>query len=187
MAIKHGHSRTVEHRIWCGIKSRCFNQTHKQFADYGGRGISMHPEWQKSFLSFLEHIGKRPTPKHSLDRIDNSKGYEPGNLRWATQEQQSNNQRSNRKLTHNGKTQTQAQWAKELGIKQGTLSLRLKSGMSIEQALVGANLKTVLIEFNGVTDSLSGWARRTGIRREALHKRIRVRGWSPEQALTTFK
>jgi hypothetical protein len=76
---------------------RCTNPKFKQFKDYGGRGISLYPEWQVSFQRFIDHIGPRPSKHHSVDRIDNSKGYEPGNVRWATSKEQTVNKRCLRK------------------------------------------------------------------------------------------
>lgn len=78
-------------------KSRCNNTSNKDFRHYGGRGISMCEEWQASFLAFYKHIGPKPSKGHSIDRLDNDGNYEPGNVKWSTQIEQTNNQR-NRKL-----------------------------------------------------------------------------------------
>jgi hypothetical protein len=96
--------------------------------DYGGRGITVCARWRDSFDAFLEDMGNKPGPEYSIDRIDNSKGYDPGNCRWATREEQSNNTRRNTLIEYNGRTQTLAQWGKELGIKYGTLMYRHRAG-----------------------------------------------------------
>lgn len=98
--FKHGHTSskgivTPEYRAWADMKTRCLKVNHKQYKDWGGRGITIYEPWIKSFQSFLDHIGLKPEPKHlySLDRIDNNGNYEPGNVRWATKEQQFSNRR----------------------------------------------------------------------------------------------
>lgn len=86
--------RAVEYKIWCGIIDRCTRPGNKSFKNYGGRGISICPEWRSSFPAFLAHIGRRPGPQYSVDRIDNERGYEPGNVRWATRAEQLRNRRA---------------------------------------------------------------------------------------------
>jgi len=85
-----------EYRIYMMIHQRCFNKNHVSYEHYKSRNISLHEAWNNvhkdGFKKFFEHVGKAPTQWHSLDRIHNSRGYEPGNLRWATSEQQRANQ-----------------------------------------------------------------------------------------------
>jgi len=76
------------------MRRRCTDPNHPNWKWYGGRGISVCDDWQQHFLHFFEHVGERPSPKHSLDRIDNDGNYEPGNVRWATAKQQQNNRRT---------------------------------------------------------------------------------------------
>ncbi len=82
-----------EHQCWRNIKARCLRPHHRQYEYYGGRGITIHPEWENNFMAFLDHVGRKPHPSLSLDRIDNDGNYEPGNVRWATYRQQNANQR----------------------------------------------------------------------------------------------
>ena len=80
-----------EYIIWRNIKSRCQNVNDKSYQDYGAKGIDMCREWREDFLNFLEYIGIAPGPDYTLDRIDSTKHYEPGNVRWATREIQNLN------------------------------------------------------------------------------------------------
>lgn len=93
---KHGLSYQHLYRLWARIKTRCFNKSQPQYNDYGGRGITMYSAWINNATEFCDYINKtlgpRPT-NHSLDRIDNNQGYLPGNLRWATRQQQNENRR----------------------------------------------------------------------------------------------
>lgn len=96
-AITHGETRqkkhTPEYNAWCNMITRCTNPRRDVWHLYGGRGISVCERWTKSYEAFLQDVGRRPSPKHSLDRKNVDGNYEPGNVRWATPEQQRANQR----------------------------------------------------------------------------------------------
>jgi hypothetical protein len=91
--LKHNMVNTPEYRSWRAMKSRCLNSNHVAYKNYGGRGITIYNEWINSFESFIKDMGKRPTIKHTLDRINNNGNYEPSNCRWSTPKQQAKNRR----------------------------------------------------------------------------------------------
>lgn len=116
--------------------ARCTNPDNPDWPNYGGRGITVCDRWRNSFEAFLADMGKKPTPKHSIDRWpDNNGNYEKSNCRWATDDQQARNQRSNRNLTLDGETKCLTDWAASCGMDVATLHCRLDSGMSLTEAL----------------------------------------------------
>lgn len=92
MTRTHGMSRTPIYVLWTGIVQRTTNPNHHAYKHYGGRGITLCKEWRHDFAAFYAHVGDRPEGK-TLDRIDNDRGYEPGNVRWATPAEQRANRR----------------------------------------------------------------------------------------------
>jgi hypothetical protein len=95
---RHGYAstkpgqRTPEYAAWDSAKQRCTNPNHPRWKDYGGRGITMCEAWRTDFLVFLRDVGPKPVG-YTLDRIDNDRGYEPGNVRWTDWKTQENNKR----------------------------------------------------------------------------------------------
>jgi hypothetical protein len=132
----HGLSATPEFNVWKGMKQRVFNPNSPAYQKYGGRGIDMDPRWAESFTAFYEDMGTRSSDTHSLDRIDNDKGYWKSNCRWATKEEQMRNRSNNVRLTYLGETKTVAEWAHEYGQHPSNLCSRMKNGWSVEDALL---------------------------------------------------
>ncbi len=129
--------RRAEHVALGHIVQRCTNPRHPDWPNYGGRGIVVADEWRGrgGFDRFLAHVGPKPTAGHSIDRIDNDRGYEPGNVRWATRSEQNQNTRSNVFVTFNGETHTLSVWAKRYGMPQNRLRERLLIGWTFERAV----------------------------------------------------
>lgn len=139
-AATHRRSNCPEYRSWYAMRQRCGNPRNVAYANYGGRGITVCERWQHSFQAFLSDMGDKPTPAHSLDRVDNDGNYEPGNVVWASKHRQSRNKRTNRMLTFNGKTQTLEDWANELGLCHATIHRRLKDGWDLHDAFQPAHM-----------------------------------------------
>jgi hypothetical protein len=89
----HGMTNTPEYNAWCMMRARCGNPKNNSYHNYGGRGIKVCERWASSFESFLADVGRKPSPKHSLDREENNGDYEPGNVRWSTRRTQTLNRR----------------------------------------------------------------------------------------------
>ena len=131
--VRHGMWKSAEYGVWANLKWRCLNPDRDP--DYGGRGITVCERWQV-FENFLADTGPRPSPKHSIDRIDNNGFYSPENCRWATPKQQCRNTRRTRYLTSNdGVTLPIRDWEERLGTKEGTLWARLNKGWSDDEIL----------------------------------------------------
>jgi hypothetical protein len=131
----HGQSRTPLHKVWKGMIQRCTDQNSKSYADYGGRGVTVCLEWRSSFEAFARDVSDSYEAGLELDRINNSRGYEPGNVRWARRIANARNKRNNRLVTFRGQTKVLAEWAELVGIKPGTIQWRLSHGWTAERAL----------------------------------------------------
>jgi hypothetical protein len=110
-------------------------KSHDSYENYGGRGITVCDRWRDSFVAFYEDMGERPSPKHSIDRIDSNGNYEPGNCRWATPKQQMNNRRANRMITIDGETLSLQKWADRSGINRSTIYSRVGHGWPLDKAV----------------------------------------------------
>lgn len=122
-----------ERRAWHQARQRCNCKTHKQYADYGGRGITVCKRWNV-YENFIADMEPRP-PGYTLERRNNSKGYSPSNCYWATQAEQQRNRRDTIKLTFKGETLCVAEWARRLGLSPVAVHQRLKLGWTIRQAV----------------------------------------------------
>jgi len=141
---KHGHSKhnnigTPEFKAWLQMKKRIFDKTYHAYEHYKERGINICDRWldkEKGFINFYKDMGRHPGKDYSLDRINNSGNYEPDNCRWATRKEQMNNTSSNKFITYNGVTLTQAQWTEKIGLpNSNVIHKRIKRGWSIEKTL----------------------------------------------------
>lgn len=131
----HEMTGTPEYVSWMHMKARCENPKNKAYPRYGGRGIAVCERWQ-TFEHFFADMGRRPSPAHTLDRIENDGDYRPGNCRWATRKVQNRNRSSNRRVEFNGVSKTFSEWAEGGPVSQQLFRTRLlRYGWPFERAL----------------------------------------------------
>lgn len=198
--MQHGYSQTREYHTWATMRNRCANPKVDHWKDYGGRGIRVCKRWNESFLEFFADMGSKPSPKHSIDRIDNDGGYwcgkceecvahgRPANCRWATAREQASNKRPStreRLLTFDGVTLNCAEWAKRIGVSRQCIEQKLSRGYPLERVLCRKN--TYIVEptvhtAHGLSLTLKQWAKQLRISVETIRARRR-RGYGWEEAL----
>lgn len=140
-AKTHGESKTGLYSIWHHMIERCYKPYNKSYADYGGRGITVCPEWRNDYVAFRDWALRNGYDNDArfmectLDRIDVNGNYEPSNCRWVSMKEQCNNRRNNKFLTYNGETHTMSEWAEIIGIHVDTLWRRQKRGWDDEKII----------------------------------------------------
>lgn len=186
MWTTHSMNKSPEHRSYHAMLARCYRKTHKSYYDYGGRGIKVCDRWRNSFENFFEDIGKRPSKKHSLGRIDNNSDYMPDNCKWETVIEQANNKRNNFIIEVDGIEKTLPEWCKTYNIDYHQVYTRIiNKGWTPKKALktpIGFKMKKYKV--NGETKTLRQWAKAYNICYSTLKYRINA-GWDIHKALTT--
>lgn len=191
----HGHSAknkftSKEERktysTWSSIKARCHRKSHPRYADWGGRGIKVCDRWLNSYENFLSDMGVVSSMDLEIDRIDNDKGYEPGNCRWTTGTQNARNKRNSHRYEYDGMSKTLGEWGEAYGIHPGTLESRIRqSKWSMERALTTPTLEENKHIINEESHTLSEWAIKYNIDKNLVRNRVYKLGWTLEKALTT--
>jgi hypothetical protein len=166
-----------------GMRRRCLNPLDPAWHAYGGRGITICDAWAKSFPAFYADMGARPSMRHTIDRIDNDRGYEPGNCRWATMAEQNTNRRDIRWIAFAGRSMPITHWARELGVDAKTLDRRLAKGMSLDAAMSSTKyLKRRELDLDGRAQSIPEWSRELGVKENTLWGRV-LKGWADRDVL----
>ena len=186
---RHGDTRgngwrASEYSIWVGMIQRCHNKRAPSYVYYGARGIEVCERWRTSYSNFLEDVGRRPSPVHTIERVNNDGNYEPANVRWVLPEIQARNRRGNHKVVAFGRERCVVDWAKDLGAAPSTIVSRLKRGWIPEDAvsIPPDEHADYAITVRGKTLSLLGWAKESGMATTTIRHRI-VKGWLPEEAI----
>lgn len=132
--VTHGMAKTPEYNTWRKMISRCTNEDDKSYKDYGEKGIKVCDRWM-DFNCFIEDMGLRPEEGMTIDRVESTGNYEPGNCTWATKTEQARNRSTNKLLTMDGETKTVAEWTELYGHKRTMIADRLKAGWTVEDAI----------------------------------------------------
>lgn len=139
-ATTHGATKdrkiSSEYKAWATMLDRCYRTSHPSYGNYGGRGIAVCDEWRHDFVKFLEDMGAKPSPKHSLDRIDNSKGYCKENCTWSTNLHQTRNRRSSLFVIYKGEQVYLKDLCNSKNVSYTKAWKRIRSqGWSVEDAI----------------------------------------------------
>ncbi len=183
-ATKHGLRHTKEYGVWKSMRERCTNPTAASWAGYGGRGITVCDRWS-CVANFVADMGLRPSPRHSLDRIDNSLGYSPDNCRWATQKEQANNTRANVQITIDGATRTLKQWAEHFGVDYAVVKERRANGRDGIDLFTASPRRTYKrrITHAGLSLSVTEWAKHLGAPYITVWQRINLANKNPDGSM----
>ena len=191
----HGHchrlegKKTREYHAYQNMKKRCVHPENPKYPSYGGRGITICQRWLGSFQAFIDDMGRCP-PGMTLDRKNNNGNYEPGNCRWATPQQQGNNQRTNHRLDYNGENLTIAEWSRKLGISRDLIRQRVKLGWPLERVFTEPaqdhSLRKLRVEYGGKSLSLVELTRKFGLSKNTLKERIN-HGWPIDKVVSELR
>lgn len=186
----HGMTGEPEFNSWSHMIQRCTNPSNKSYANYGGRGITVCQRWRESFENFYADMGPKPSPSHSLERIDVNGNYEPVNCRWATAAEQASNTRRNRFVQIDSGRCTLSEAGRRVGVIRETVKSRIARGMCVEDALlkpvrcIDQTTRGALYEHNGMSMTAAEWAEKTGVPYKTLLYRLHS-GWELSLCLTT--
>ncbi len=185
--FKHGKAGTRVYRIWDSMKSRCLRTNSKVYQAYGAVGKGLDDLRWLAFEHFYSDMGEPPTDKHTLDRIDNSKGYSKSNCRWATRREQVINSSHPRFLDFNGVRMCLREVASLCGVHEQTLATRLDRGYSIEEAtqkkLLNVHRRVKKLTFNEMEYTVKEASELFGLPISRIYRRLKY-GWSVDRVLT---
>ncbi|MBY5948786.1 hypothetical protein [Photobacterium rosenbergii] len=184
---KHGMRNSREYSCWRSMKERILNEDNASYKHYGAKGLTIEPDWLEDFELFMVDIGEMPEPKerYSIDRIDNTKGYLRGNVRWATLEEQARNKSNNIYEVYRGEQRLVVELAEEAGMEYRTLYSRLYNrGWDIEKAMMTPlQEKERLFQYKGEMINLVEIAEAEGKKYQTLYYRVIRKNMTIEQAL----
>lgn len=129
----HRGTKTPEYKSWLSMKRRCYCKTDKQYSRWGGRGITVCDKWKESFPNFLSDMGEKPSPYHTIDRIDNNGNYTPENCKWSNPKEQSRNRRSNKWYEYNGLKMIITDWGNYFGISSHAIQQKIRRGSTFDE------------------------------------------------------
>lgn len=175
--------------IYYSMKARCYNSNSPEYKNYGGRGIIVCDEWKNNRKAFKEWALKNGYKNGlTIDRIDNNKEYSSENCRWTDRVTQANNTSTNLYITYNGKTQSMADWCRELNLSYSTVRYRMSNGWTAERAFEIKNGKKgcahyeKLITYKGKTQSIKNWCKELNLNYSTVKSRFSKLNYSVEKA-----
>lgn len=164
-----------EYSAWRAMIGRCHHPSNVAYEHYTKNGITVCIEWRESFSAFYEHIGPSPSKSHTVDRIEGTKGYIPGNVRWATRAEQARNRCDNVNVTIDGRTMCLKDWATELGLNYNTVCGRVFAGGWNPLDALSVPVKTArLYEWKGVSRTASEWSKIAGVDPQTIIRRAKL-------------
>lgn len=175
--LTHGLSHTKIYQKWIGMRMRCFNPNCERYPNYGGRGITVCDEWRNNFQAFydyvskLEHFGE---DGYTLDRINNDGNYEPGNVRWATDEQQRRNRTDNHYINIDGNQMILMDVARAANVTTRTIYKRLSLGATSDQLMRKCRVDSWVIEIDGKKLTVAEIAQIAGVHKTTITGRIKA-------------
>ena len=132
----HGHSKRAEYQCWVGMVRRCTDPNARSYPRYGGRGVRLCDRWRESFEHFLDDVGPRPSPLHTLDRESAGANYEPGKVVWSTSSKQARNKRNSVVVTWRGRPMPLIEACELEGRDYNTVRQRVRRyGWPLQRAL----------------------------------------------------
>lgn len=181
------HARTSEYHCWTGIRQRCRNPNNCNYKHYGARGISVCDRWDK-FENFLADMGPKPSPDHTIERVDANGDYTPSNCVWLHKDKQARNKTNNRLVFFEGEEITLAEALERSGLSKDTVLHRVSKGMTYEEALTCTGMRKgpmpkLQVPFKGQVYTLKQLADLSGKSKSALWYQIFDRGRSAEEVI----
>lgn len=186
-ASRQSRLHKKEYTVWQGMIWRCDSKSMERYPRYGGRGILVCDQWRYDFDRFLKDMGPRPSDEHTIERRDNDKGYSPGNCRWATRTENTNNRSVTRMVVIDGKRMPLADACRMLGLKRWTVQSRICRKWPKDQWFLPTGNKPINPMTRGIISSLKNkglnlvqTALASGLSESTVRNRI-IRGWPEER------
>lgn len=147
-----------EYRTWVSIKTRCYNEKSNRYPFYGAKGVKMADEWLNDFPAFFAHVEPKPFPKATIDRIDTTGNYVPGNVRWIPQSEQLLNRGGfNVRIEYKGENKCLSEWSKQFDIPRDIIKLRIAQGWSLDKVFLTPYEKRLIAKVVIDTYTLKEW------------------------------